>query len=84
MHVTPLTRDEDEAGRWFEVFEGAGLDGLIAKADDVTYQPNKRVMAKVKHVRTADCVVAGYRVHKTSRTRSGRCCWGCTTTRTPP
>ena len=46
---------------------GRGLDGLIAKPDDLTYQPNKRVMAKIKHVRTADCVVAGYRIHKTSR-----------------
>jgi len=71
VHVTPLTRDEAEARRWFEVFEGAGLDGLIAKAPDVTYQPNKRVMAKVKHVRTADCVVAGYRVHRTTRDAIG-------------
>ena len=71
VHVTPLTRDEDEAARWFEVFEGAGLDGLIAKPDDLTYQPNKRVMTKIKHVRTADCVVAGYRVHKTSRDAIG-------------
>ena len=65
IHLTPITRDEDTAQRWFEQFEGAGLDGLIAKPDDVTYQPNKRVMFKVKHQRTADCVVAGYRVHKT-------------------
>jgi ATP-dependent DNA ligase len=64
VHVTPLTRDEDVAQRWFERFEGAGLDGLIAKRPDLTYQPDKRVMAKIKHVRTADCVVAGYRVHK--------------------
>jgi ATP-dependent DNA ligase len=71
VHLTPLTRDEDEARRWFEVFEGAGLDGLIAKAAEVTYQPNKRVMAKVKHVRTADCVVAGYRVHKTAHNAVG-------------
>jgi ATP-dependent DNA ligase len=65
IHITPITRDEAEAQRWFEQFEGAGLDGLIAKPDDVTYQPNKRVMFKVKHQRTADCVVAGYRIHKT-------------------
>jgi ATP-dependent DNA ligase len=65
IHVTPITRDEATAQQWFEQFEGAGLDGLIAKPDDVTYQPNKRVMFKVKHQRTADCVVAGYRVHKT-------------------
>ena len=52
--------------RWFERFEGAGLDGLIAKRAELTYQPDKRVMTKIKHVRTADCVVAGYRVHKPS------------------
>ncbi len=64
VHVTPLTDDHDLAQQWFEQFEGAGLDGLIAKTHDVTYQPDKRVMAKIKHERTADCVVAGYRVHK--------------------
>lgn len=64
VHLTPVTRDEQLAERWFERFEGAGLDGLIAKRAELTYQPNKRVMAKVKHERTADCVVAGYRVHK--------------------
>jgi ATP-dependent DNA ligase len=64
VHVTPVTRDPDVATRWFERFEGAGLDGLIAKDADQPYQPNKRVMAKIKHERTADCVVAGYRVHK--------------------
>ena len=64
VHVTPVTRDVVEAGRWFEQFEGAGLDGLIAKRLDLTYQPDKRVMSKIKHERTADCVVAGYRVHK--------------------
>ena len=64
VRLTPVTRDVDLAGKWFQQFEGAGLDGLIAKSPDVTYQPNKRVMEKVKHVRTADCVVAGYRVHK--------------------
>jgi ATP-dependent DNA ligase len=64
IHLTPITRDPDLAARWFELFEGAGLDGLIAKDGDQPYQPNKRVMAKVKHERTADCVVAGYRVHK--------------------
>jgi ATP-dependent DNA ligase len=64
VHLTPITDDPELAARWFEQFEGAGLDGLIAKSPEVTYQPNKRVMAKVKHVRTADCVVAGYRVHK--------------------
>jgi ATP-dependent DNA ligase len=64
IHLTPITTDEALAARWFETFEGAGLDGLIAKDGETTYQPNKRVMAKVKHVRTADCVLAGYRVHK--------------------
>ncbi|HEY8548280.1 MAG TPA: ATP-dependent DNA ligase, partial [Acidimicrobiales bacterium] len=64
VRLTPVTRDRDVAAVWFERFEGAGLDGLIAKRPDVAYQPNKRVMEKVKHVRTADCVVAGYRVHK--------------------
>src|SRR5688572_4166060 len=64
VHLTPLTRDETLARAWFDRFEGAGLDGLIAKRADLTYQPDKRVMAKIKHVRTADCVLAGYRVHK--------------------
>jgi ATP-dependent DNA ligase len=65
IHVTPATRDHALAERWFDDFEGAGLDGVVAKPLDVTYQPDKRVMFKIKHVRTADCVVAGYRVHKT-------------------
>ncbi len=64
IHITPATRDLDEAQRWFSEFEGAGLDGLIAKKLDLRYQPDKRVMSKIKHERTADCVVAGYRVHK--------------------
>jgi ATP-dependent DNA ligase len=64
VHVTPLTRDHALAQQWFEQFEGAGLDGLIAKRPEQTYQPDKRVMAKIKHERTCDCVVAGYRVHK--------------------
>jgi ATP-dependent DNA ligase len=66
VHVTPITRDEQLARAWFDRFEGAGLDGVIAKRVDLTYQPNKRVMAKIKHVRTADCVVAGYRVHRSA------------------
>jgi ATP-dependent DNA ligase len=66
VHLTPATTDRDVAGRWFEQFEGAGLDGLIAKPLDGTYQPDKRVMFKIKHERTADCVVAGYRPHKSS------------------
>ena len=64
IHVTPLTRDTAVAQEWFEQFEGAGLDGLIAKDPQGTYQPDKRVLSKIKHERTADCVVAGYRVHK--------------------
>jgi ATP-dependent DNA ligase len=66
VHVTPATRDPELAARWFEQFEGAGLDGLIAKPLTLTYQPDKRVMSKIKHERTADCVLAGYRVHKSS------------------
>jgi len=64
IHVTPATTDMSTAQRWFEEFEGAGLDGVIAKPLTITYQPDKRVMFKIKHERTADCVVAGYRVHK--------------------
>ena len=64
VHLTPITRDPELAREWFERFEGAGLDGIIAKRAEQTYQPDKRVMTKIKHVRTADCVVAGYRVHK--------------------
>jgi ATP-dependent DNA ligase len=65
LHLTPATTDRDVAGQWFTQFEGAGLDGLIAKAPDGVYEPDKRVMFKIKHERTADCVVAGYRPHKT-------------------
>ena len=64
VHVTPATTDIDTARRWFDEFEGAGLDGVVAKPLTLTYQPDKRVMFKIKHERTADCVVAGYRVHK--------------------
>ncbi|MEM6106225.1 ATP-dependent DNA ligase [Mycobacterium sp. 050272] len=64
FHVTPATTDLETAQRWFDEFEGAGLDGVIAKPLTITYQPDKRVMFKIKHERTADCVVAGYRVHK--------------------
>ncbi len=66
VHLTPATTDRELAGQWFQQFEGAGLDGLIAKPLDGTYQPDKRVMFKIKHERTADCVVAGYRPHKSS------------------
>jgi len=64
IHVTPRTTDVIEAQRWFVEFEGAHLDGVVAKPLDGTYQPDKRVMFKIKHARTADCVVAGYRLHK--------------------
>ena len=64
VHLTRISRDEAEARRWFEVFEGAGLDGLVCKPLEAPYQPDKRVMLKVKHARTADCVVAGWRAHK--------------------
>jgi len=64
VHLTPVTRDPELAREWFERFEGAGLDGIIAKRPELTYQPDKRVMTKIKHVRTADCVLAGFRVHK--------------------
>ncbi|WP_460707404.1 ATP-dependent DNA ligase [Myceligenerans halotolerans] len=66
VFATPRTLDAAVANEWFEVFEGAGLDGVIAKPLDGTYQPNKRAMAKIKHSRTADVVLAGYRLHKTS------------------
>ena len=64
VHVTPATADPAEARDWFARFEGAGLDGVVAKPLDGTYQPDKRTMFKVKHARTADCVVAGFRWHK--------------------
>jgi ATP-dependent DNA ligase len=64
VHLTPMTRDLAVAERWLQQFEGAGLDGVIAKPADAPYQPGKRAMIKVKHVRTADCVVAGFRWHK--------------------
>jgi ATP-dependent DNA ligase len=64
LHLTPATRERDTAADWFRRFEGAGLDGVIAKGEDETYQPNKRVMLKIKHEREADCVVAGFRWHK--------------------
>ncbi len=65
VHLTPATTDKAVAAQWFSQFEGAGLDGLIAKSPDLLYEPDKRVMFKIKHERTADCVVAGYRPHKT-------------------
>lgn len=64
VHLTPVTRDRDLAADWFERFEGAGLDGVIAKDAMAVYEPGKRRMLKIKHKRTADCVVAGFRWHK--------------------
>ena len=64
VHLTPATRDRALAAEWFERFEGAGLDGVIAKRLEAPYQPGKRAMLKIKHQRTADCVVAGFRWHK--------------------
>jgi ATP-dependent DNA ligase len=64
VHLTPATQDPDVAEDWFSRFEGAGLDGVVAKPSDLHYLPDKRVMLKVKHQRTADCVVAGFRTHK--------------------
>lgn len=63
-HVTVSTTDSETAQRWFETFEGAGLDGVVAKRLDGIYQPDKREMVKVKHARTAECVLIGYRMHK--------------------
>ena len=65
LHLTPMTEDRAVAARWLEEFEGAGLDGVMAKLPGATYQPGKRVMLKIKHARTADCVVAGFRWYKT-------------------
>ena len=64
LHVTPASEDRAVASDWFSRFEGAGLDGVIAKPADGAYQPNKRAMIKVKHERECDCVVAGFRWHK--------------------
>jgi ATP-dependent DNA ligase len=68
IHVTPATDDPEVARDWFSRFEGAGLDGVVAKPGDLRYLQDKRVMLKVKHERTADCVVAGFRWHKEGRT----------------
>jgi ATP-dependent DNA ligase len=64
IHLTPATSDSSIAADWFRRFEGAGLDGVIAKPASGTYEPNKRVMLKIKHERECDCVVAGFRWHK--------------------
>jgi ATP-dependent DNA ligase len=71
IHLTRATDDPAVAQEWFQQFEGAGLDGVVAKPLALPYQPDKRVMAKIKHERTADCVVAGYRTHKSGDHRIG-------------
>jgi ATP-dependent DNA ligase len=67
IHLTPMTHDRAVASEWLARFEGAGLDGVIAKPLDGTYQPGKRAMIKIKHARTADCVVGGFRWHKNGK-----------------
>jgi ATP-dependent DNA ligase len=67
IHLTPMTRDPAVAAEWLSRFEGAGLDGVIVKPEHGVYEPGKRSMIKVKHARTADCVVAGFRWHKNGR-----------------
>jgi len=71
VHLTPMTQDHLTATRWLEQFEGAGLDGVIAKPADSPYQPGKRAMIKVKHARTAECAVAGFRWHKSGKNAVG-------------
>ncbi|HEX8496108.1 MAG TPA: ATP-dependent DNA ligase [Actinomycetales bacterium] len=67
VHLTRVSGDAAVARDWFDAFEGAGLDGVVAKPLAATYQPGKRVMLKIKHARTAEAVVLGYRVHKSGR-----------------
>jgi ATP-dependent DNA ligase len=71
VYLTPMTRDRALAAEWLERFEGAGLDGVIAKPELQAYSPGKRAMFKIKHARTADCVVAGFRWHKSGRDTLG-------------
>jgi ATP-dependent DNA ligase len=71
VYVTPVTKDRKIAVDWLTRFEGAGLDGVIAKPEASSYQPGKRAMIKVKHARTADCVVAGFRWHKSGKDAVG-------------
>ena len=72
LHLTPATSELRTASDWFRRFEGAGLDGVVAKPVAGTYEPNKRVMLKVKHERECDCVVAGFRWHKKGERTSRR------------
>jgi ATP-dependent DNA ligase len=67
IYLTPMTRDHAVASDWLKHFEGAGLDGVIAKPESGVYEPGKRSMIKIKHARTADCVVAGFRWHKNGK-----------------
>ncbi|MEX2285262.1 MAG: ATP-dependent DNA ligase [Gemmatimonadota bacterium] len=71
VYLTPMTRDRETAARWLDEFEGAGLDGVIAKPENAPYEPGKRAMLKIKHVRSADCVVAGFRFHKSGQDAIG-------------
>jgi ATP-dependent DNA ligase len=71
VYLTPVTRDRNVALDWLTRFEGAGLDGVIAKPESGVYQPGKRAMIKVKHARTAECVVAGFRWHKSGNDAVG-------------
>jgi ATP-dependent DNA ligase len=71
VHLTPATRDRAVAQDWLQRFEGAGLDGVIAKPEAATYQPGKRAMFKIKHARTADCVVAGFRWYRDTKDAVG-------------
>jgi ATP-dependent DNA ligase len=71
IHLTPMTRDRAVAEDWLSRFEGAGLDGVVAKPANGHYEPGKRAMIKVKHARTADCVVAGFRWHKSGQDKVG-------------
>ncbi|HVZ43991.1 MAG TPA: ATP-dependent DNA ligase [Ramlibacter sp.] len=71
LYLTPATRDRDEAVQWLERFEGAGLDGVVAKLESAAYQPARRAMLKIKHARTADCVVGGFRWYKDRRDAIG-------------
>jgi ATP-dependent DNA ligase len=71
IYLTPMTRDRVVASEWLTRFEGAGLDGVIAKTAHGIYEPGRRAMIKVKHIRTADCVVAGFRWYKSGRDSVG-------------
>jgi ATP-dependent DNA ligase len=71
LHLTPVTRDREVAVGWLARFEGAGLDGVVAKPEEGAYQPGKRAMIKVKHARTADCVLGGFRWHKSGKDAVG-------------